>query len=187
MARDKIIKDIFKKTDPIKTSDPEERAKEQTQKDLEDLRLTNAEGGESYFIEARRAEEKAENLKREEFVGYLSSLKGPIEYKEKLVEYANLSVGYAGLEPGWHLAFFPTAPGTGTINIGKRSFDPEYGFFALLISPKKKEYIRAVKLLMSPVIDMNAVHVVITQAENTMDYERGFLLNGEAKVPGLIL
>lgn len=177
----KIVDDIFKDFQPAGTMDVKENARKQAADDIEDLRqhdTLNEEDAVEYTTETMDAQRMKSQLRREEYVSFLSSisLSNPSEYKDLLAQYGNNEVRNLDLRKGWKLVFTATKLGDQTIAIGKASLTPQDGILVVLRSPDGTKYARPVSVMYEADVDLNAIHVLLIQAENTVDKMTGQMM-----------
>ena len=143
---------------------------------LRQVELPESQGGGQKFVHDTRKEEKKEEKKKEDEVkSYLEIRRqARFTYREKLATYGYNKMMELGIFD-WEFYCIPT-DGTSIMVFGK-GFKTQEGILFIVKSPKDNVYIRGINLTHDPEYDVNAVNILLTQVENTIDSEKGLLLS----------
>lgn len=167
-----------------------DKAKEANE-DIEYLRqvdLPESEGGGRKFVADYETEKiKSKKKKKDAIASSLESKRARVSYRTQLAEYGLMLLIGADFPDGWE---YYTLPTDGTrVNIFGKSFETKEGIQVIVKSPKGEVFMRGIFTTGDPMLDMNAIETLVVQAENTVDAERGLLLDkdGHKKTKGGII
>lgn len=169
-------------TDPKPNSltkrEKEEKSKKEFQEDQEYLRQVEAPTGPDYIAQIEGNKIKQEQRKKESVFNTLDLRKGRRSYRITLRNYGNqLILDDPDLQNGWRAYFIDTDAGE-SLNIDGKNFDRlKEGLVLVAKAPNNKSFCRAVQTIYDPPMDVNAIHICLQQLENTIDAEKGILLD----------
>jgi len=159
-------------------------AKKEAEETAEYFRQVDAPDGWKFVGEYEKANEKERKRKMGETKTELQRRKMLSSYKWKLAEYANKKIVALDLPEKWEVDCVSTNDGKRIIIHGK-SFKSKSGLVFVAKSPKNNVYIKAMRLSRDIDIDVGAIDNMIVEVENTVDAERGLLLDGKDPLTGL--
>lgn len=157
--------------------DKEEKKKKEMAEDLEYLRqvdLPEREGGGRKYVEEYEKERIKEEKDFADTAKTLVQGSGPITYRSRLAEYGQKKLDGVGFPDTWEYYFVPTDHRG--INIYGKYFGTKEGVL-LILRTDRAVYTRGITVTGDPEYDVNAIDVLVLQAENTMDSEKGLLLS----------
>lgn len=156
--------------------DKEKAKKKEMAEDLEYLRQVDAgpDKGRKFVAEYEEEKKKKEQKEVDDAKGGLEGT-GRAEYKTRLAIYGAKKLEQLGFPEGWE--YYCISTYGNSLMIFGTSYKTQDGILMILRSPKKKVYTRGIKVTGWPDYDVNAIDVLVMQAENTLDSEKGLLLS----------
>lgn len=158
--------------------DKKEKKKKELNQDLEYLRqvdVPDAQGGGRKFVIDKIEEEKKEQKKITDAVKNVLDPDAMFSYRRRLAEYGFTRLEEIDFPEGW---LYFTHPTDGSdINIYGRKFKTQEGVLMIVKSKKGNVYMRAILVTGDPEYDVNAMNILVIQAENVVDSEKGILLS----------
>lgn len=142
--------------------------------------LKQVERGGRDFVHQHRKEEKRQAKIKADKVANSLQAQTRHTYRTKLAAYAQIKLNEL-LEwaKHWEVNAVPTHGHT--IYIYGRAYETKEGVQLIIRSPKGNVYMKGITMTYEPEIDMNAIGVLVEQAENSMDSERGLLYKPRVK------
>lgn len=154
----------------------EKRKKKEMQEDLDYLKQVDKPGGRKFVVDKLKDDEKKEKDVQDTIKNYLeTSSQARFTYRAKLNDYALSRLEQLDYPDGWEFYSIPT-DGT-RVKIFTKWFKSEEGILFVLKDKKGNVYTRGIKTTQDPEYDVNAVNVLVTQVENTVDSAKGILLS----------
>jgi hypothetical protein len=101
--------------------------------------------------------------------------KGKFTYRNRLAAYAQAGLESITWPEGWVRE--AVATDGGDIRIWGKWFKSQEGILIVVKSPRGEVFIRGIKTTNDAELDVNAIDILIVQAENTLDSSRGVLLS----------
>lgn len=161
----------------VKDQHSDEGKRSREQEDEEHLRQVDTEEGPEFIRQIEDEKKKVNDLNLQNISSVLNSKRrSPIGYRATLRNYGNGMIIDSELDKGWG-AYFVETNGGKTISVGGRTFDTKEGLVMILKAPNNKSFARAIQVIYDPAFDVNAVHVLLEQLDNTIDSEKGLLLD----------
>jgi hypothetical protein len=153
----------------------EDQKKKELAQDEEYFKQVEKPGGRKYVVDKIEEETQKENKRQDDINTDLQSKQTrPFTYREALADYGMNLLKEADFGKDWYYLCLPT-DGTAIRFMGK-SMATEQGILLILASPAGNVYSRGIRTTADALLDSNAIRVLVTQAENTADSEKGLLL-----------
>lgn len=154
--------------------------KKEMEEDLEYLRQVEVSesqgGGAKYVGEKIEEEQKKEQNQEDDWKTYLQNKSRRTNtYIQRLTDYGNKKLYQSDLDEQWVGSFIATDGHA--IELFGKSFKTKRGLILVIKSPKGAVYVRGMTITSDPNYDINAVNVLVIQAQNTIDGEKGLLLS----------
>ena len=161
----------------------QERAKKKEAGELDDYyQEVDKPGGPEFVHEDRSREKKeAKRVSDDEKTDLGSNRDRRFTYRRKLAEYCLGGLDKIDWPVKWEHTCLPT-DGT-TIMLGGKSWKTQEGVLVIIGAPSGNVFCRGIKTTMNPEYDLKAVYILVEQAENTLDSERGLLLSDRNRDP----
>jgi hypothetical protein len=139
--------------------------------------LEQVEKGGPSFVQKYRKEEKIQKKAEDDQVAnYLETSRNAQKtYRNKLASYAQDKLEEL-LEWAKDWKVDAVATHGDTIYIYGKAHKTQEGIQLIIKSPKGNVYMRGILTCYEPQVDMHAIEVLVEQAENSMDAERGLLI-----------
>lgn len=151
--------------------------KRELEEDLDYLRQVDAPegmgGGRRFVEQYEKDKQKKEGEGVDKAKNYIEN-KGYTTYKTRISSYGNERLKTADLDSKWECTFVPTS--NSRIRIYNKWFKTQDGVILVVKSPQGEVFIRGINLTRDPEYDINAINVLVLQAENTIDSKKGLLL-----------
>jgi len=161
----------------------QERAKKKELGELDDYyQAVDKPDGWKFVHKDRLREKKKTKRRTDDEKTLLEYRKGQrFTYRRKLAEYGQAGLDKIDWPQGWESFCLPTDGSSLTIK--GRNFKTQEGILFIVQSPMGQVFCRGILSTMNPEYDLKAVHVMVEQAENTLDSERGLLLSDKKRDP----
>lgn len=160
----------------------ETRKKREMSEDLDYLRQVENRGGKKFVIDEIEEGRKKEQDAEDQVKTYLQG-KGAFSYRKTLANHALNKIHNLDLGDKWEYDVIPTSGEDITV-YGKR-FKTKPGVVAIL-KADRNVYIRAILTSYDPDYDFNAMNLLVTQFENTIDSIKGLLLSDNIDTPSTL-
>lgn len=98
-----------------------------------------------------------------------------VTYRNDLAAYGQSRLELVGFPLDWE--FFVISTDGSRVSIYGKQFQSQEGVLMILKSPKGDVYTRGIKVTYQSEYDIKAINILVTQAENTLDSEKGLLLS----------
>lgn len=163
----------------------ETEAKKEAAEAEEHLRQVDKRTGRDYIADIEKEKVKDEKIKKDDAKSDLQTKRGrDFTYIRTLAGYGFKRLLDVGFEGGWEYHCLPT-DGT-PINLYGKQFGTKYGVLVIVKSPKGNVYARGITATQIPEYDAHAVEILVYQAENVMDSEKGLLLSDNKDTAGTL-
>lgn len=161
------------------------RKKKELAEDLDYLKEVDKPKGREFVVDKLKDEEAVEKKQQDDIKNYLdSSLQANFTYRRKLAEYALNKLEALEIDPTWEYYAVPTDGKR--VKIFKKWFASQEGVLLILKSKTGDVFIRGIKTTKNPEYDVNAINILVTQVENTIDSAKGILLSDKSNGHGKI-
>ena len=164
-----------------------DRKKKELAEDLDYLRqveLPRSQGGGKTFIHDTRLAEKEEVKKRTEDAQNSLDGQAKLTYGKRLADYGFNRLQEVGFDKGWQ--YYCLFTNGEQIDLFGKTFATQHGILVVIKSPQDITYVRGIRITGNPIMDINAVDILVVQAENTSDSEKGLLLSDNKDTDGTL-
>lgn len=160
-----------------------EREKKKEAGELDDYfrEVDKPSGPEFVHADRLRQKKETQRLHDDQKTSLEHNKQRRFTYRQKLAEYCVNGLDQIDWPAKWEHTCLPT-DGT-TIMLGGKSWKTQEGVLVIIGAPSGNVFCRGIRTTQNPEYDLKAIHILIEQAENTLDSERGLLLSDKKRDP----
>lgn len=161
-----------------------QRKKKELWEDEDHLRQVDKSGGWKVVKKYEEEKEKERKQDQSEIKSDLETKKGRrFTYLRAVAEYGQGKLEKVDFPDGWDYHAVPTSGGR--VKIYGQWFESKVGVLVVVKSPRGSVYIRGIESTFNPKYDVHAIDILVVQAENVVDSEKGILLSDRDEKGGL--
>lgn len=132
------------------------------------------EQGRKFVEDVEKEKQKTRKRNQDSAKSYIEG-RPILTYLNRLATYAQAGLETIDWPGGWERSAIATT--TSGISIYGRFYASKEGVLIVVKSPKGEVFVRGIRTTGDPDMDINALDILILQAENTLDSSKGILLS----------
>lgn len=154
-----------------------QQKKRELEADLDYLKQVDQPQGRKFVSDVRKAEQKKEKTIEDNYKSNLEYDRQRSSYYDRLAQWGAKRLAEADIESGWAYGCMHTK--RGDVILWDKKFKAEDGVLVAIRSPQGTIYSRGINLTFDPEYDLNAINMLVMQAENTIEAQKNPQIDGK--------